>query len=72
MRAQLDLANLLIGVVEQSYQIVEMLQEGADVAEVDEVYKSIYLEKTEIESEQLDENGDFREEEDEKWYQYRR
>ena len=58
--------------MEESYQIVEMLQEGQDLAEVDEVYKNLYLEKTEVESAQLDENGNFLKEEDEKWYQYRR
>ena len=72
LRSQKELISFLLNVLEESYQLKSMKSVGASQADIDFVFKKIYLHPMESEKIFINSEGDFIDEDEEFWYQYRR
>ena len=72
MRAQKEIVDFVQNVLKQSQSVNQAIQDGKSTTEASKIFKGIYLAKMESEKNECDEKGEFKNEESESWYLYRR
>jgi len=72
LRSQLLLVAWLRTFLDESYKVRSLMSLGAPQEDIDKAYKSIYLSYMAHECDQVDDKGEFKNEDDEHEYQFRR
>mmetsp|Transcript_14219 Transcript_14219/g.24181 ORF Transcript_14219/g.24181 Transcript_14219/m.24181 type:complete len:187 (+) Transcript_14219:1793-2353(+) len=73
IRSQIDMATYLLRVLEESYQVKSLASVGAPAEELDLAFQRIYMQHSDMEAKiDVDEKGNFLDEDREHWYFYRR